>query len=140
MPDGFNRTLKPVLGSPDESMTLIAGHWAIGATGAVGTQTRAKGLTLTRTDVGLYTLQLTNAGAVACAIPVIAYAHAALIPAAGDVDPTGDTDAVRARVVTSVNTTGVITLALVDEGDVVREAASGARLMVLVALYDSGNI
>lgn len=140
MPDGFNRALSPVLGSPNEGMTLIAGHWAIGATGAVGTQTRAKGLTLTRDNVGLYTLQLTNAGAVACAIPVIAYANAMLLPASGDVDPTNDTDAVRVRVVTAVNTTGVITIALTDEGDVVREAANGARLMVFVALYDSGNI
>ena len=51
MADGFNRPLNPVLGCTNESMTLIAGHWAIGATGAVGTKTRAKGLTLTRTGV-----------------------------------------------------------------------------------------
>lgn len=53
-----NRKFKPVWGTLDNKAAFIAGRVAIGATGAVGAQTRGRGVTVTRTAVGDYTLTL----------------------------------------------------------------------------------
>lgn len=53
-----NRKFKPLEGSLDNKLAVVAGRVAIGATGAVGAQTRGRGITVTRTAVGDYTLTL----------------------------------------------------------------------------------
>lgn len=51
-----DRMTYPIAGSLTRGLTILAGSWAIGSTGAVGTKTCGEGMTLTRTDVGDYTI------------------------------------------------------------------------------------
>lgn len=130
-----NITLKPFRGAFDSGMAIMAGRWAIGGTGAVGAKTAGVGLTLTRDDVGLYTVQLTANGADASA-PAIVFADAQVVN--DDSDPSNDTGAIAGRVLTSVASTGVITLTTYDEAGVARDPASGAALCVFVLVKLSG--
>lgn len=134
MATAFAHKLKMLEGSSDQGTALLAGSWAIGASGAVGAQSRAKYVTLTRTNVGLYTAQLRNKeGDARC--PAIAFALANLVT--NDVDPS-DADAIRVKTLTVVPSTGTVTFACVDEADVVREAASGATFQLLLVCNMSG--
>ncbi len=117
----------------DVDVVLIAGYWAIGASGAVGTKTGATGVKLTRTGAGLYTLQLQGADtSLDARVPYILHCNAKVV--VNDSDPTNDTDAMDARELTRDATTGTITIACFDEGGVVRDPASGASLSVLLAV------
>jgi len=51
-----DRMTYPIAGSLTRGLTILAGSWAIGSTGAVGAKTCGEGMTLTRTDVGDYTI------------------------------------------------------------------------------------
>ena len=134
MATAYAHKLKMLEGSSDQGTALFAGSWEIGASGAVGAQTRAKSVTLTRTGVGLYTAQLTNKeDSARC--PAIAFALGNLVT--NDVDP-ADADAIRIKTLTVVASTGTVTFACVDEADVVREAASGSSFQLLLVCNMSG--
>lgn len=72
----INSSLQPLRGIASPGCLLVSGRVAIGATGAVGAQI-GKGFTVTRTDTGDYTIQLTSQGA-AATVPAILYADVSL--------------------------------------------------------------
>jgi hypothetical protein len=51
-----NRMFRPLKGALDNGLCLLAGSWAIGASGAVGTKTAGVGMTLSRNSAGNYTV------------------------------------------------------------------------------------
>lgn len=115
--------------SPDRDVFECSGYWAIGATGAVGAQTKATGLSLARSDVGTYTLSLKN-GANAAYAPFIHYAHVEVVTS--DADPTNDTAAIQARVTAFSASSGTVSFQTFDEAGVAADPASGAVLMACV--------
>lgn len=124
------RGLKPLAGCLENKMAVLAGNWAIGATGAVGAKVGGKGLTLARTGVGTYTAQITSVGSVAARVPAILSAHFECVTS--DADPSNDTDAISTRVLSFVASTGLITFQTFDEAGVVRDPVSGAFIMATV--------
>lgn len=120
---------RPLHGCTDAGVFAITGKWAIGATGAVGTQTRATGLTLTRSGVGAYTLQLRDSNADARAVAILFCAVQAWV---NDADPTNDTDAHQCKHKLITDSTGAITVQFEDEGGTVRELPSGAVVTVFL--------
>lgn len=130
MTASMTRAFKPFLGHGDPNVVIMSGNWAIGATGAVGAKTGATGLKLTRTDVGLYTIQLQAASQISARVPAILWADFQVVT--NDTDPTNDTDAVRVRVLAFDASAGTVSIQCVDEGDVAREIASGSVLMAQV--------
>lgn len=129
----MEKAFKPLKGTQDDGVCLIAGHWAIGATGAVGAKTRARGITLTRSDVGTYSLQLTGYRGASCKVSAIM--HCGISVVEDDADPTNDNGAILARPLTYSPSTGVVTFQTFDEVGVVRDPASGS--LVSIALFFS---
>lgn len=103
-------------------LVLVAGKVAIGATGAVGTQT-GKGFAVTRTGAGLYTITLEGTGGCAA----ILYANARVVFATAN-----NTQTVSVLAMTASART--ITLQCNDAGtvDVAADPPSGAFLELLV--------
>jgi hypothetical protein len=112
----MEKAFKPLKGTLDDGVVLISGNWAIGASGAVSTKTRARGVTLTRTAAGTYSLQLNG------------YRNAS----ASDADPTNDAAAISARVLTMTASTGIVTFQTFDEAGVAADPASGAKVSILL--------
>jgi hypothetical protein len=118
----------------ESRLAVLSGHWAIGSTGAVGAKVGALGLTLARTGTGTYTLQLTDSSGAAARASFIL--HPIVTVEEADADPTDDTGAYAARVLSVADSTGLITFQTHDEAFVARDPASGAfiRVTVLVKL------
>jgi hypothetical protein len=113
-------------------MVPMANNWAIGSTGAVGAAASStSGMTLTRDDVGLYTVQFKN-GSSNADVPAILYADAVLVRS--DTDASDDTDAGLVQVTAFDASAGTISLACVDDAGVLREAASGTKICVFVVV------
>lgn len=138
MTASMTRAFKPLLGHADPNVAILSGYWAIGATGAVGTKTGATGLKLTRTNTGLYTIQLQAASAISARVPAILWADFQIVNS--DTDPTDDTDAVRVRILAFDASAGTISIQCVDEGDVAREIVSGGKLMATVHVKMSSAV
>ena len=118
---------RPLYGLLEDKVAIYAGTWAIGATGAVGTQTGGKGLTLTRTGVGLYTIQLTGSKGLAARVQALLHVHFGVVM--------NDGNFYQVRAKTAVASTGVITIAAFAEaaGSIaVTELPNGAVLSVCV--------
>lgn len=129
MADLQHQSFKPLWGTLDAKVCIASGRWAIGASGAVGAQTRAKGVQLTRTGAGAYTLQLRHK--TSNARPV-AFLHASVSLWVNDTDPTNDTDGHWVKMLAISDTNGTLTFQCVDETGVVREAPSGAVITILL--------
>lgn len=127
----MEKAFKPIKGTLDDGVCIISGNWAIGATGAVSTKTRARGVTLTRSDVGTYSLQLNGYRNASASVPAILHCGVNVITS--DADPSNDNAAILARVLTMVPATGVVTFQTLDEAGVARDPASGAK--VSIALF-----
>lgn len=134
----MEKAFKPLKGTLDDGVCIISGNWAIGATGAVGAKTRARGITLTRTGVGTYSLQLNGHRNGSAGVPAILHADVDVITS--DADPTNDTDAISARVLTMTASTGVVTFQTFDEGGVARDPASGAKVTLLLVFVVSSAV
>lgn len=124
----FSRQLKHL----EHDVAVVVGNWAIGATGAVGAQTGARGATLTRTGVGTYTFQLVDSDGNAAKCPAILWVDFKVVEA--DANPADDTDAYLARPLTHDATTGAITFQTFDEALVARDPASGAYIMAFAVV------
>lgn len=124
----MEKAFKPMKGTLDDGLCVITGNWAIGASGAVSTKTRARGVTLTRTGAGTYSLQLNGYRNGSTAVADICHCTVNVITS--DADPTNDTDAIDARVLTMVASTGVVTFQTFDEGGVARDPVSGAKISI----------
>lgn len=55
-----DRMMQPLGGSLSRGVVILAGRWAIGSAGAVGTKTCGEGMTLSRTGTGAYTITLSD--------------------------------------------------------------------------------
>lgn len=130
-----NNSMHPVHGCPDRKVAVLVGKWAIGASGAVGAQTRGTGLQLTRTGAGAYTIQLRHAGANARANAIL---HCDVNVYVNDADPTNDTDGHYVKLLAISDTNGTVTFQAQDEAGVVREAPSGAVISVCMLVALSG--
>lgn len=131
MPVSMSQIFRPFYGTPDDKVAVLHGNWAIGATGAVGTKTGGRGMTLTRTGVGLYTIQLTGSKGAAARVYAILKS---------DVSVVANTDNLYyIQKKTQVASTGVITIRCYTNVEVVggtpvaAELPSGAVLEVTVA-------
>lgn len=122
----------------ETDVSIEAGYWAIGATGAVGAKTKAIGLKLTRTGAGLYTVQLIGSDGSDAFVPFILHADFSVV--VNDADPTDDTDAIQVRELTRDASTGTMTLQCLDEGGVSRDPASGALLSAMVVVGHSNSV
>jgi hypothetical protein len=129
MAGSMNQSFKPLWGTLDNKVAILAGKWAIGATGAVGTQTGATGVSLTRTGVGAYTLQLRHNGANARANAIL---HAAVSVWVNDADPTNDTDGHYVKLKLITDSGSSMTFQVQDEAGVVAEAPSGAVISAVI--------
>jgi hypothetical protein len=118
----------PAVASP--GCVIIAGRVAIGATGAVGTQT-GKGFSVTRTDTGDYTVQVQSQGASAT-VPAILYAHAALAV---------NSDTQFIAQVRVAPTTGAVTVTCFANAalDTPADPPSGASLMVYIVAQNTSS-
>lgn len=134
----MEKAFKPIKGTLDDGVCIISGNWAIGATGAVGAKTRARGVTLTRTNTGLYSLQLNGYRNGSASVPAIL--HCSINVVTSDADPTNDTDAFDVQVQTMVASTGVVTFRTMDEGGVSRDPASGAKISILLVFAVSNAV
>lgn len=135
MAGAMNQSFKPLHGTLDSKVALLAGKWAIGASGAVGTQTGATGLLLTRTGAGAYTVQLRHNGANARAVAML---HASVSVWVNDADPTNDTDGHYVKLLAITDSGTSFTFQCEDEAGVVREAPSGAVISMAVYVKLSG--
>lgn len=124
----LERAFKPFKGTLDNGVAVICGNWAIGATGAVGAKVGATGMTLTRSGVGTYSIQLTGLKGVSARVNAILSCMVNVVTS--DADPSNDTAAIDARVLTFVASTGIITFQTFDEAGAVQDPASGAFIMV----------
>lgn len=124
----MSQSFRPWWGVLEPKAVELMGKWAIGGTGAVGTQTGGQGMSLTRTNVGLYTIQILGSKQVAARLQAILDCHVALF--VNDTDPTNDTDAHWVKMLAISDSAGTVTFACVDEAGVVREAPSGAVITV----------
>ena len=124
MSQGF----RPWWGVLEPKMVCLSGKWAIGGTGAVGTQTGGQGLSLTRNSAGNYTIQLLGSKQVAARLQAILDCHVALF--VNDVDPSNDTDAHWVKMLAISDSAGTVTFQCVDEAGAAREAPSGAVITV----------
>lgn len=121
---------RPLYGVLEDKMSVYVGNWAIGSTGAVGTKVGARGLTLTRTGVGLYKVQLTGSAGLAARVYALLSVRPSVIM--------NDDHAYLVKVKTAVAATGVITLRCYTDVEVVggtpvaAELPSGAVLIVEV--------
>ncbi len=129
MADLQHQSFKPLWGTLDAKVCVLAGRWAIGGSGAVGTQTRGKGMALTRTGAGAYTLQLRHKSSNA---RPVAFLHASVSLWVNDGDPTNDTDGHWVKMLAISDSAGTLTFQCVDEAGVVREAPSGAVISACV--------
>lgn len=115
---------------------ILAGSWAIGSTGAVGTKTGGSGMTLTRNSAGNYTVQLTGVRGVSAGVPALLYAKAELY--VNDVDASNDTDSHAVFSLAKSSSGGTYNFLCVDEAGVSREAPSGAVIAVFAVIKLSG--
>jgi hypothetical protein len=126
----MEKAFKPLKGTLDDGVVLISGNWAIGASGAVSTKTRARGVTLTRTAAGTYSLQLNGYRNASASVPAILHCGVNVITS--DADPTNDAAAISARVLTMTASTGIVTFQTFDEAGVAADPASGAKVSILL--------
>jgi hypothetical protein len=124
----MSQSFRPAWGVLEPKLVTLVGNWAIGSTGAVGTKTGAKGMSLTRTGTGAYTIQLTGANGASVRATNILNCHVALF--VNDTDPTNDTDGHWTKMLAISDSAGTVTFQCVDEAGVVREAPSGAVIAV----------
>lgn len=112
---------------PQPYVVAVAGHVAIGSTGAVGTAT-GKGFTVTRTGAGLYTITLDSNGAV----PAILAAIADVVFATGSNTQT-------AKILTLDATNHKVTLQCNDAGtvDTAADPPSGSLLQFVIFVQNS---
>jgi hypothetical protein len=129
----MTRAFKPVRGTLDNEVVEFHGNWAIGATGAVGAQVGARGCGLSRSGTGTYVVQLAGLNGASARVPFILAAHPRVVTS--DADPSNDTDAIEARVLSFSASAGTVTFQTYDEAGVVRDPASGAYIML--SLYCS---
>lgn len=115
---------------------ILAGSWAIGASGAVGTKTGGSGMTLTRDAAGKYTVQLKGARQVSAGVPAIL--HATVSVFGQDHDSSNDAAGNMAKLISKSSSSGTVVFDVVDEAGVVAEAASGAEISVMVVVKLSG--
>lgn len=111
----------------DAGLVLLAGHWAIGATGAVGAKTAGTGLTLTRTATGDYTITVDATGGV----PSIA---AAFVDLEEDADQSYD---VAMKVSTASAGTVTFTVYVGDASTTPADPPSGSFIHALVVVKNS---
>lgn len=124
----MSQTFRPMWGVLEPRFVILCGKWAIGSTGAVGTQTGAKGMSLTRTGTGAYTIQILGSKKVSGSLQAILDCDINLF--VNDTDPTDDTDAHWVKKLAISDAAGTVTFQCVDEAGVVREAPSGAVICV----------
>lgn len=108
------------------------GRATVGATGAVAAATQfGKGVTCSRTGVGLYTFQLTGTAKV----PQILYADLTVVFATA-------TNTQEMRILTVSPTTGLITAACYDSGtvDTVAELPSGSIIMWHITVQNADSV
>lgn len=106
----------------------LMGKWAIGSTGAVGTKTGGKGMSLTRNSTGNYTIQLLGSKGVSARCNAIL--HCAVSIFVNDTDPTNDTDGHYVKMLAISDSAGTVTFQAQDEAGVVREIPSGGVVTV----------
>lgn len=128
----LSQPFKPLRGTSEPETVLLIGRFAIGATGAVGTKTGGQGLSLTRTDVGSYTLQLKGSNNVSAGVPAILHASCSVFNS--DTDPSDDTDAHFVKMLAISSSAGTVTIQCVDEAGAVKELPSGGSISFLVAV------
>lgn len=128
----MNQSFRPFVGGLEHKMAFLAGNWAVGATGAVGAQVGGHGMSLTRNDVGDYTIQLEGADGTDTGVPYILYANAVLFNS--DTNAGGDTDAHGIYCGATSATDGTFDFQCVDEAGAPAEAPSGAYIHVLVVV------
>lgn len=126
----INSHLSPAPPCATPGCVIIAGRVAIGATGAVGAKT-GKGFTVTRTDTGDYTVQVTSSGA-ACTVPAVLFAQATLAV---------NSDTQFIAQVKVAPTTGAITVTCFANADLTTPAdpPSGASLMVFIVAQNTST-
>ena len=121
---------RPIYGVLEDKLAMYVGNWAIGGTGAVGTKVCGRGLTLSRTGVGLYTVQMTGSAGRSARVHDFAMVNVKVIM--------NDDHAYYVQIKTAVAATGVITLRCYTDVEVVggtpvaAELPSGAVLQVQV--------
>lgn len=128
----MEKAFKPLKGTLDDGVCVISGNWAIGASGAVGAKVRARGVTLTRSNTGLYSLQLNGYRNGSAAVPAIL--HCSVNVVTSDADPTNDTAGYLSQVQTMVASTGIVTFRTLDEDGVSADPASGAKISILLVI------
>ncbi len=136
MPAVMDQAFKPLWGVLNAKEAHLAGKWAIGASGAVGTKTGGLGLKLTRTGAGAYTVQLQSGSQTDAR--AVAILHADVTVWVNDTDPTNDTDGHYAKHKLITDSAGTFTFQCQDEAGVVREAPSGAVISIFVVVKLSG--
>ncbi len=127
------RPFKPMHGTLDNGVCEFHGNWAIGETGAVGAQVGANGLGLTRSGTGTYVVQCKGLNGASARVAYILAAHPRVVTS--DADPSNDTDAIEARVLSFSASAGTVTIQTYDEAGVVRDPVSGA--LIMLSLYVS---
>lgn len=128
----MNRPLKPLAGTLDDGVVQMHGNWAIGATGAVGAQVGGKGMALSRSGVGTYVVQCKGLNGASCRFAKFLNANPRVITS--DADPSDDTDAIEARILSFSASAGTVTIQTYDEAGVVKDPASGAYVAVSLFL------
>lgn len=124
----MNQSFRPIWGTLEHKMAILAGNWAIGGTGAVGAKAGGHGLSLTRNSAGNYTVQLLDTEGTATGVPFILYAKASLFNS--DANPAGDTDAHAVYEVSFSSSSGTFVFQCVDEAGVAADPPSGATVAV----------
>lgn len=134
----MERAFKPLKGSLDNGVAILSGSWAIGSTGAVGTKTGGGGLTLSRSDVGTYSVQLNGNKGAAAAVSAILFFAANVVTS--DADPSNDTAAIMARPLSKSASAGTMGFQTFDEAGVARDPASGAAIQFMCHVRISGAV
>lgn len=129
----MNRPFKPMAGTLDAGVVEMHGNWAIGASGAVGAQVGGKGMSLSRSDVGTYVIQCKGLNNASCRYANFLNCNPRVITS--DADPSDDSAAIEARILSFSASAGTVTIQTYDESGAVQDPASGAY--VAVSLYVS---
>lgn len=123
----LSRDFFPAWGNSEPKTVVLLSKWAIGGTGAVGTQTGSM-MSLTRNSTGNYTVQCLGSGGVSASPKNIMNCSVQLYNS--DTDPTNDTDAHFVKMLAIDDTAGTVSFLTVDEGGVTRDPPSGAVISV----------
>ena len=121
----MSQSFKPPWGVLENKVAMLFGNWAIGAVGAVGAKIGGTGLTLTRTGVGLYTVQLVGSKGSAARVNAFLFPDVRIRIVAG-------VTFIGANVMVATASTGAITIATFNAAGTAADPPNPSILDVVV--------